>query len=156
MGFLKCQGERPSWCGQCYSNKKGRSNYRGHFGYRAPPPMKVESLAMVLKRRDAAAAAVGSQGKLAPSKWGLAHPLLWEMLTQDQWEDGTPRKLATLTIFLDEGLIKLSLNDRAQGLVGFVTGPSVEEALRTLEAQLKDDRVEWRKSFQDFSKSKKK
>jgi hypothetical protein len=141
------------WCGGCYENVRGRTNRKGHRGYRRPPDIPVESLEMVLKKRDAASPAVGAAGKLKASKWSLSYPSIWEMLTAEEWEDGTPRKRSTVTIFIDEGQAKVSLNDRANGLVGFCTASSVEEALAALESALKEDRVEWRRSF-DNSKGK--
>jgi hypothetical protein len=110
----------------------------------------VESLEMVLQRRDAASPGVGAPGKVKASKWALAHPSIWEMLTASEWPDGTPRKLSTVTVFVDEGCVKVSINDRAQGLVGFSSGASLEEALASLEAALAADRVEWRRTQGDF------
>lgn len=100
----------------------------------------------MLKKRDSKAVAVGEKGELAPSKWGALYPSVWEMLVTGEWPDGTPRTLSTLTLFIDEGSVKLCLNDRAQGLTGWASGSSVEEALKALESGLREDTIEWRRS----------
>jgi hypothetical protein len=106
----------------------------------------VRGLEDMLRKRDAGVDKVGLRGTLTSSKWGQTYPCLWEMLVTDHWEDGTPRTLSTLTIFVDDDQVKLCLNDRAQGLTGWASGSSVEEALKALESGLKEDTIEWRRS----------
>jgi hypothetical protein len=144
--LLECMEVGNGWCGLCYENRRGRANHKHHWGYR---PMRLDTsggLEAVLKKRDAGPAGVGWKGELSPGKWGTLYPSIWEMLTTAAWPDGSPRTLSTLTIFVEDGQIKLCLNDRDQGLTGWASAGNVEEALKAMEAALKEDRMEWRRA----------
>lgn len=97
----------------------------------------------MLKKRDAKTAA-GGQPLLAPGVFGEDHPCVWEFLTEARWPDGSPRVLGTITVFADEGVVKLCVNDRAQSLVAFVTASTLEGAFHALEEGMEDDRLDWR------------
>ena len=74
-----------------------------------------------------------------------AYPALWEHLSETAWESGAPRTTSTLTIFVEEGLVKLCLRDRAAGRTAWASGKSMVKAWMALEAALEDDSAEWRK-----------
>jgi len=101
---------------------------------------------MALKRRDASQLAAGGGGEATPGSFGVKHPRLWEMLTETKYEDGSPRKTATITFFIDEGCVKVCLNDRDQSLAAFCSGDTLDAALRALEAGLEAESLEWRRS----------
>jgi len=101
---------------------------------------------MALKKRDAGLSATGSGSEVTPGAFGVKHPRLWEMLTETKYEDGSPRKPATITFFVDEGCVKVCLNDRDQSLAAFASGDTLDAALRCLEAGLEADSLEWRRS----------
>lgn len=71
-------------------------------------------------------------------------PHLVEYLSTAAWEDGSPRELSTLLVFLDGHRWKVCLNDRATARVCFVSGADPEEALSNLEEGLAKDSVDWR------------
>lgn len=71
-------------------------------------------------------------------------PYLIEYLTLTKYDDGTPRETATMTVFVHDGTLKVSLNDRAQGRVGFMTVRCLEAVLSDLEAKLRSDDMDWR------------
>lgn len=73
-------------------------------------------------------------------------PSIDEHVGTPVWPDGKPRRTSTLTIFCEDGLVKLCLSDRAQQLVAFVTGKSLSEAAEVLELQLAGGTAEWRKA----------
>ena len=73
-------------------------------------------------------------------------PTLHEFLTLSRFDDGSQREPGSLTLFADEGLIKVCLNDKAERAVGFVTFHSFAEVLEGLEAVLRENRVDWRRS----------
>lgn len=152
--MLVCGGPAAGFCGLCYANRRGRSNFRGHWGYQSPLPPSPMGVEMALKKRDLSLKALGARGTLAPSKWGASFPLLWEFLHSSQYDDETARKPGTLTIFIDEEHVKIALNDRDQGLTAFVSGSSIEEAYRTAEKGLEGDSLEWRPSFGGNKKKK--
>lgn len=138
---LRCDG----WCGECYSNARGRTNFRGHLCYRRPRAPRV------LKPwekdvRKPQAVGMGAVGGSVPSvaSYLSPYPLVWEYLTDDAWEDGTPRQRASLMIVADGGSLKLWLNDRALDRSCWVSGESLEDALSSLEGLLYSDSAPWR------------
>jgi len=73
-------------------------------------------------------------------------PILHEFLTRSRFDDGSQRAPGSFTLFVDDGSIKVCLNDKAEGAVGFVTFHSFAEVLEGLEAVLRENRVDWRRS----------
>lgn len=74
-----------------------------------------------------------------------AHPALWEHLSECVWESGQPRVTSTLMVFVEDGLVKLCLHDRASARSSWVSGKTLSGALGVLETQLEQHSVEWRK-----------
>jgi len=71
-------------------------------------------------------------------------PTLFQFLTDDHWDDGSPREPGTLLLFADGGRFKACLNDRDSGSSVFVSGVSLEAILEALEEGLAGDSLEWR------------
>jgi hypothetical protein len=132
-------------CAVCISNRKGRTNAKGHWGYQRRKVELWESAMSVLRKRDTRSASDTAGGPLSPDLFSTAYPGLLEMLSSVKWPDGSRRASSTLLIFLDQGQAKLCLNDRDQGLTAWVSGSSISEALASLEASLQTERLEWRK-----------
>jgi hypothetical protein len=131
-------------CVYCWENRRGRTNYRGHWGYRKPRPSYVtppwEIAAM--KRPHGPESSNGQPLELG--EISRLFPLIVEYLTATTWDDGSERELATLMMFVDGNRWKLCLNDRALSRVAFMTGKDPEEALSSLEDGLQRDSVDWR------------
>lgn len=72
------------------------------------------------------------------------YPTLAAWMTQEQWEDRTPRRTTTLLFFVERGQLKCCLHDRDAGRSAFLTGDTVEELLGEVERSLAADVVEWR------------
>lgn len=88
-----------------------------------------------------------------PVKWSTESsefaslcPRLWEMLTETSYADGSKRQSSSLTVFCEDGVVKLMLNDRDNGRMAFVTQETFEMALATLEGKLAVEGLEWRKN----------
>lgn len=132
------------WCPLCYSNVRGRSNYRGHRGYR--PFVSIyhsETTAMLRKPSGPVSGSTAPADTLSPgvmSCW----PLLWEFLITPSYDDGSRRQLPTLMLFLHDGRLTGALNDRDNGRSVFVSGISPNDVLDALEMGLKDDSLVWR------------
>lgn len=77
---------------------------------------------------------------------GSLRPAIWEYLTCEQWEDGTPRQTATVTVFWEDSRVKLCLNDRFAGRSLWVSGESLIAALDALEGQLEAGTGDWRRN----------
>lgn len=86
----------------------------------------------------AEAAWLPSQGVLAKC------PGLVEYLSLGRYEDGTPRQPSTITVFIESGRVKLSLNDRDVERSAYVTGEGLEDALKTMERHLVEGKADWR------------
>lgn len=82
-------------------------------------------------------------------EWATHYPLLSEHLTHVLWADGSPRQPSTLTMFVEDGTIKLCLNDREGSCSLFRSSGSLGGALAGLEGALsaggKADWKPWRK-----------
>ena len=76
------------------------------------------------------------------------HPTLAAMLTQTRWEDGSQRRTSTVLFFVEEGALRVCLNDREAGQSCFLTVGGVKEALEALEAGLVEDNLTWRRHRQ--------
>ncbi len=73
-------------------------------------------------------------------------PALWEFLAVSKWDDGEERTTGTALFFVEDGVVKLCLNDRDSDRVAFVTGSSAEEVLEAASAGLEGDALDWRAS----------
>lgn len=90
------------------------------------------------------AAALLSQG-VELCEIATGHPAVWEHLTEVAWGSGAKRQTSTLMLFVEDGLVKLCLHDRAQGRSCWCSGASLTKALQALEAGLEGRTVEWRR-----------
>lgn len=71
-------------------------------------------------------------------------PALWEYLTLTAWDDGSPRDPATLLIFVDSGVLKCCLSDKANSRVAFLSASTLEQLLSGLEDGLVRSTLDWR------------
>lgn len=105
-----------------------------------------------------AASPSGSNGSVQVQdlSFSTERPNLAEYLCAQAYGDGTPRKTATLTIFVDDGAFKASLNDRDNERSLFVSGSGFYDVLDVLEALLLEDdtKVGWRRSKQPEARGK--
>jgi len=103
---------------------------------------------MALKRRGGNADDEAGKG-CADSGFEGDYPSLSDFLWSDRWpDDNSPRRLGTLTVFVEGGLWKACLNDRDQGMVAFGTSDTFLNLLQLLDDGLEQDRLDWRKAGQ--------
>lgn len=76
-------------------------------------------------------------------------PLVLSYLVETQYEDGSARRTSTLTLFVDDGQLKASLNDRDNSRTAFVSADSLAELLEALECHLSDPTSPWRSDRKD-------
>jgi len=135
-----------SFCALCYSGSKGRAVFPGHYGsVRSARPRFVERGSQV--KRSAPTGVDAGPGRVATdptfeAKW----PQVWAYLSTNRWDDGAPRETSTLMVIAELGLVKLGLNDRAEGRSLWVTGDGLDTALTALEDALDSGRADWRQS----------
>lgn len=134
------------WCGACYTNRKGRTAIPGHYGcYRTGSRTKVEVSAM---KRPAYNPGEGQWlGKCPPLPAGMGkYPLLWAMLADPTYDDGSSRELGTLVIFVEHGQLKGCLSDRDVDTVLFRSADGPVDLLMALEEALGGNGADWRQS----------
>jgi hypothetical protein len=141
-----CHRGRVGWCGECYSALRGRGSFKGHL--RGDRRGRAETLAksMALKKPGPVERPAGVVGIGALDPQFMEMPCLWEYLTAEKWDDGSARQTSTLLFFVEDGRVKVCLNDRAAGRTAWATGTGFLDAMQSLEAALDGERVEWRKS----------
>lgn len=83
------------------------------------------------------------------------YPTLAEYMTCTVYDDNKYRRTATLLLFVDDGVLRLCLNDRDTNRSAFVTAGTMEEALSAMEMGLLDGSLDWRNK-QNYSGGEKK
>jgi len=74
------------------------------------------------------------------------YPTLLEFLTLGKWPDGASRERGSMLLCWEDGWFKCWLNDKDGGRSAWLSGESPDALLRHVEAQLSEDRVQWRRS----------
>jgi hypothetical protein len=69
-----------------------------------------------------------------------------EYMTATVYPDGSPRKTATFTVFVEESVVKVCFSDRDQEQTMWRSGASLEDALLAVETALCGDGADWRRS----------
>lgn len=89
--------------------------------------------------------ASAAAGAWSPSSGILSKcPGITEYLSKSLYEDGKPRQTSTLTVFIEGGMVKVALNDRDVERSSYMSGEGLEDALRSLEKHLVEEKVDWR------------
>lgn len=101
---------------------------------------------------------MGARGgrREAPANFGGVLPQLpglMEFLTVDSYPDGEVRQRSTLLVFVEEGVVKVCLNDRAEERSLWRSAASMEDCLLELETALQSEGTDWRKSGKGKGKS---
>lgn len=84
--------------------------------------------------------------RLCAGEWLDKYPALSEYLTTPVWEDGKARITATLLLFVEDGMVKICVNDRANERSLWRAGETVEDALRAIETGLAGGTTGWRRN----------
>jgi hypothetical protein len=79
-------------------------------------------------------------------EWAAEYPHVWEFISLDKWEDGSPRIPGSITLFAEDGAWKACLNDKGMQLVAFVTARSAEGLFEAMQGALMTGLADWRKS----------
>lgn len=74
----------------------------------------------------------------------LSYPVLTTFLCDSAYDDGSLRERSTLTVFVEDGSIKVALNDRAEARSLYVAAQTLPEALELLERGVNADQPPWR------------
>lgn len=143
----KCNDARAGvFCGYCYAGVTGRAYFKGHHGWK--PHIYSEDL-MAKKPLTRATPPSTGQAKPAPTSYSeleSKYPILFSFLFDESYEDGSRRTTASVSFFVDKGILKVSLNDKDLRRVAFLAVSGPEEAFSKLEAALDMDALDWRPS----------
>ena len=105
----------------------------------------LEDLAMsLLRKSDMEGRGGPGPRSLTDPAFASQYPLLWSYVTQNKWEDGTPRQTASFLVFSDDGVLKMMLRDREAGLCLWVAGATVMGLFDAVEGALGDPKADWR------------
>lgn len=74
------------------------------------------------------------------------YPVLHQFLTQPVDDDGKPRQLASIILFVEQGVAKAGLRERDAGLSLWVSADTLLGVYEALELQLSQSPVPWRAS----------
>jgi hypothetical protein len=98
-----------------------------------------------MRKPDRSGETESSNGKAAmpDEEFAAEYPTITEYLTTTSWDDGTARKPSTISLFVEQGVVKLALNDRAYERTLFVSGESLRSALVTMDAALAAASIPW-------------
>lgn len=144
----RCEG----WCGLCYSNVRGRSNYKHHAGYRKCNPFKeVKQVAFELKPRLQPQGDEEAFATVDDPFEGVC-PALYAHLTHTVWPDGKKRLASTMIVFCEQGRWKACLNAKDEELTAWVSADSFAGLWEALEVGLQQDRLDWRKAGKKFKR----
>lgn len=94
-------------------------------------------------RRNNVGRVISGDVQLCPL--AVDHAAIWEYLAECEGNDGKTRLTSTLLVFVEDGLVKLCLNDRQHSRTAWVSAETLTKALAGLDQQLRDDTCEWRR-----------
>lgn len=147
----KCdQAKTAGWCGLCYEGLRGKSNHVGHAGYRSQPRRLYWGEAVwvgdPMKRpeRVKGGATRATVGRCPDIELLAKCPNVVEHLVASTYDDGSKRERSTLTVFIEDGHVKIALNDRQEKQSFYVTAERLWDALEGMESHLVDGKAEWR------------
>jgi len=86
----------------------------------------------------------GSRTHADPGELLAPYPSLSEFLTCAAYEDGSRRESPTLTLWATSGQWKLSVKDRAESLVMWLSAASLQELLQMAELFVLEESAPWR------------
>jgi len=131
-------------CYLCLVTMHGKESFKGHRGYRVPRSVSNGGRAMALTKPAGTAAGDRSSGPLAGGDAATLFPTVWEWLSGDKWDDGSPRETSTCLFFVESGMCKACFNDRAGQRKCWATGVSPEACFLALESMLVSGQADWR------------
>lgn len=133
------------WCPQWSFTPRGISLVREfEGGVEALSSLLWSEADIMLKKSDQRVRVDGVASKLDDNDTKSLFPTLWDYMTQDRWDDGTPRETSSLLIFAQDGMLKAMLRDRENGQCLWTAGVSVATVMFQLDTALNDPNADWK------------
>jgi len=98
-----------------------------------------------LRKAPSAADAEAQLQDLQADRFWEGYPAIWEYLACGRYPDGSARQRASLTVFVEDGLIKLCLSDRDCERTAWGGSDEMLDALAGLDRALQEGHVQWRR-----------
>lgn len=86
----------------------------------------------------------GAKNSMPDEYFASEFPTITEYLVTSQWDDGSSRTPSTATIRVEQGVVKVCLNDHDQRRSLFAAGGTLTEALHNLDAALNVSPISWK------------
>lgn len=106
-----------------------------------------------MRKPEAITPPPGSVGQCPDGKFSSRFPLIAEFLSTTSYEDGSPRTPSTLSIRIEEGEVRLALNDVDNRRSMFTASTGLDDAMKHMDAHLKSTGGTWR-PWKDAPKGK--
>lgn len=140
-GFMvMCQG----WCGYCYAGVRGRQYFKGHAGHGHPlTKERVKEMALVRSGKGVSRPLAG--GYSPPDDVLLCScPDVVAFLSCESWPDGESRERGSLSVIIEDGVLKGVLNDKDGRRSAYIAADSLEQLLERLERAVGSPTTDWR------------
>lgn len=100
---------------------------------------------MAMKRRAGANGPAGSGEAAGICRWAIEYSNLFEFLTATVFEDSTPRRPGTMTLFCSpDGGVRMCLSDKDTLETAFISSSDISGLFERAEAGLVSGNLEWR------------
>ena len=139
-------GRRYTECVRCLANIYFGPMFEGHLTKRNKPLCGRCGRECFVKRVTEGNSPGGPGRAAADEAFQESYPSLFDHLTAEKWDDDKPRTTSSVLIFCESGTWKAMLNNRAEGLVAFVTSHGFLALIDSLEHGLAEGQMDWRKS----------
>lgn len=96
----------------------------------------------------------GKAGSFCDPKATEKFPSLVEFLTVTEWAPDEPRDPGSVTVFVQDGRVKVCFNDKDANMTAFASLDTLTDVLKEMERLLAKDDLEWRKNPWDAKKGK--
>jgi hypothetical protein len=97
-----------------------------------------------VKKKDTKKVA-GLKSHAAPGVLETSYPNLAQFLTTALYDDGEEREAPTMTLWAQGGLWKLSIKDRAEGLVMWLSAEKLLELMQLADIYCLEEDAPWRR-----------
>jgi hypothetical protein len=78
------------------------------------------------------------------------YPSLHAFLFDPKYEDGSPRFVGSVSIFVQMGILKMAVNDKDRNVVAFASAPTWAELLFVVDEGICKDSLDWKASSKSF------
>lgn len=85
----------------------------------------------------------GGKNGMPDEDFAERYPRITEYLVTSAWDDGSHRKTSSLSLFVEQGVVKLALYDKELGRTLFVAAESFQGGLDVMEVMLAATNVPW-------------